>query len=111
MKETVSLRNVFLHVTKACNLRCEYCYFSASRPMPDEMTAEEFNRLWPDMVAIRPQKVVFTGGEPLLRPDILDLLRGLRDADPYHLVLRCLNTNGHLVTRELARELVGLPTK
>ena len=108
MKETVSLRNVFLHVTKACNLRCEYCYFSASRPMPDEMTAEEFDRLWPDMVAISPQKVVFTGGEPLLRPDILDLLRGLRDADPDHLVLRCLNTNGHLVTKELARELVGL---
>ena len=107
-EDTISLRNVFLHVTKACNLRCEYCYFSASRPMPDEMTAEEFDRLWPDMVAISPQKVVFTGGEPLLRPDILDLLRGLRDADPDHLVLRCLNTNGHLVTKELARELVGL---
>lgn len=53
-------------------------------------------------------KVVFTGGEPLLRADILDLLRGLRDADPEHHVLRCLNTNGHLVTPELAHELVGL---
>ena len=52
--------------------------------------------------------MVFTGGEPLLRPDILDLLRGLRDADPEHHILRCLNTNGHLVTPELARELVGL---
>lgn len=106
--ETVSLRNVFLHVTKACNLRCEYCYFSASRPLPDEMTTEELTRLWPDMVALRPEKVVFTGGEPLLRPDILDLLRGLRDSDPQHHVLRCLNTNGHLVTKELARQLVGL---
>ncbi|MGH9836850.1 MAG: radical SAM/SPASM domain-containing protein [Blastocatellia bacterium] len=106
--ETVTLKNVFLHVTKACNLRCAYCYFSASQPLPDEMTTAEFDRLWPEMVALRPEKVVFTGGEPLLRADILELLGGLRAADPEHHVLRCLNTNGHLVTPELARALVGL---
>ncbi|MGH9849958.1 MAG: radical SAM/SPASM domain-containing protein, partial [Blastocatellia bacterium] len=75
---------------------------------PDEMTTAEFDRLWPEMVALRPEKVVFTGGEPLLRADILELLGGLRAADPEHHVLRCLNTNGHLVTPELARALVGL---
>jgi radical SAM protein with 4Fe4S-binding SPASM domain len=106
--ETISLRNVFLHVTKVCNLYCSYCYFSAHKPLPDEMSTAEFNRLWTEMVALRPRKVIFTGGEPLLRPDILDLLRGLRQADPEHHVLRCLNTNGHLVTPKLARELVGL---
>ena len=52
--ETVSLRNVFLHVTKACNLHCGYCYFSARKPLPDEMTTEEFAHLWPEMVAVRP---------------------------------------------------------
>jgi MoaA/NifB/PqqE/SkfB family radical SAM enzyme len=72
------------------------------------MSAAEFARLWPEMVALRPQKVVFTGGEPLLRPDILDLLAGLRAADPEHHVLRCLNTNGHLVTPGVARQPVGL---
>lgn len=104
----VSLRSIFLHVTKACNLYCRYCYFSASRPLPNEMTTADLARLWPEIVEVRPQKVVFTGGEPLLRPDILDLLRGLRGADPEHSILRCLNSNGHLVTPELARELVGL---
>ena len=108
LKETVSLKNVYLHVTRACNLHCSYCYFSASKPLPDEMTSEEFGRLWPDLVALRPHKIIFTGGEPLLRPDILDLLRGLRDADPEHHVLRCLNTNGRLATPELAHELVSL---
>lgn len=106
--ETVALKNVFLHVTKACNLRCAYCYFSASQPLPDEMTTADLTRLWPEVVALRPQKVVFTGGEPLLRADILELLGGLRAADPEHHVLRCLNTNGHLVTPELVRALVGL---
>jgi MoaA/NifB/PqqE/SkfB family radical SAM enzyme len=47
--DTVALRNVFLHVTKACNLRCDYCYFSASRALPDEITTEDFERLWPDL--------------------------------------------------------------
>ena len=76
--------------------------------MADEMTMDEMSAMWPDLVALRPRKVVFTGGEPLLRPDILDLLNGLKAADTEHHVVRCLNTNGHLVTRELARQLVGL---
>jgi MoaA/NifB/PqqE/SkfB family radical SAM enzyme len=102
------LRGVFLHVTKACNLRCEYCYFSARLPMPDEMDASEFRRLWPGLVSLRPEKVVFTGGEPLLRRDLHELMADLRAADPGHEVERCLNTNGHRVTREVARSLVGL---
>lgn len=107
-EETVVLRNVFLHVTKACNLRCDYCYFSASKPLPGEMTTAELRRLWPQLVAVRPQKVVLTGGEPLLREDILELLAGLRDADPEHHVRRCMNTNGHLVTTAVADALVDL---
>jgi MoaA/NifB/PqqE/SkfB family radical SAM enzyme len=106
--EALPIRNVFLHVTKACNLACKYCYFSARKPMADEMRTEEFLPVWPEIVALRPQKLVFTGGEPLLRDDSLDLMRGLRTADPQHRVLRCLNTNGHLVTPDLARSLVGL---
>ena len=105
---TVALRNVYLHVTKACNLRCAYCYFTASRLLPGEMSAADLSPLWPQLVTLRPGKVVFTGGEPLLRPDLPGLLRSLRAADPGHRVLRCLNTNGYLVTPQLARDLVGL---
>ena len=102
------LETVFLHVTKACNLSCRYCYFSAQRPLPDEMSTAEFATLWPQLVELRPKKVVFTGGEPLLRQDIITLLRGLREADPEHRVIRCLNSNGHLVTPAIAGELIGL---
>lgn len=104
----VALQTVFLHVTKACNLSCTYCYFSARRPTLDEMTTQEFAALWPQLVDVRPQKVVFTGGEPLVRPDIIEMLRGLRDADPDHHIVRCLNSNGHLVTSAIAREVRGL---
>jgi mycofactocin biosynthetic radical S-adenosylmethionine protein MftC len=106
--EPVSLETVFLHVTKACNQRCGYCYFSAAQPLPDEMTAADLATFWPDVVRVGARKVVFTGGEPLLRPDLVSLIAALRDADPRHTVLRCLNTNGLLVTAALARSLVGL---
>ncbi len=106
--ETIPLKTIFLHVTKACNLSCCYCYFSANKVLPNEMTRAEFGRLWGDIVTLRPQKVVFTGGEPLLRKDTLQLIRDMRDADPHHYVFRCLNTNGHSVTQELAEEIVGL---
>lgn len=76
--------------------------------MPNEMSTDALALLWPEMARLSPEKVVFTGGEPLLRTDILELLRGLRDADPDHRITRCLNSNGHLVTPEMAHSLVGL---
>jgi MoaA/NifB/PqqE/SkfB family radical SAM enzyme len=102
------IRSIFIHVTKACNLRCSYCYFSAQKPLTDEMTTEEFSRLWPDIAMVKPDKVVFTGGEPFLRQDIIDLLRGLDQADSLHTVRRCINTNGHLLTYHLVQRLIGL---
>ena len=104
----IKLRSAFVHVTRACNLRCKYCYFSAGRPLADEMTAAELEPVWADLVALAPTKIVVTGGEPLMRPDLIALLAALRRADPVHGVLRCLNTNGLLVTPRVADELVGL---
>jgi MoaA/NifB/PqqE/SkfB family radical SAM enzyme len=72
------------------------------------MTTAEFDRLWPDLLALRPRKVVLTGGEPLLRPDAVALLRGLRAANTEHRVTTALNTNGFPITRDVAHGLVGL---
>jgi len=109
--EVIAVSKVFLHVTRACNLRCDYCYPVCRRAHRRRDDAEDYTRLWPELVALDPRKVILTGGEPLLRPDLFDLLRGLRDADPDHRVLRCLNTNGYLATPELARQLVDWPTR
>lgn len=108
LKRAIRPRSIFIHVTRACNLRCRYCYLPADRPLANEMTTEEIRGLWPDLVKLRPRKVVFTGGEPLLRPDLLVLLHSLREVDKQHLVLRCVNTNGQLVTSQLAQQFVGL---
>ena len=101
------MQTVFVHVTKLCNLSCGYCYFSAKQAMPAEMDANEFDLLWPEIIALRPAKVVLTGGEPLLREDIFTLLSHMRTADPEHHVKRCLNTNGHAVTQGVSDRLIG----
>jgi MoaA/NifB/PqqE/SkfB family radical SAM enzyme len=105
---SLPIESMFVHVTKACNLRCVYCYFSALDALPDEMTTDEFRRLWPDVVTVSPVKVIFTGGEPLLRDDITNLLQDLAEVDVDHKILRCINTNGQLLSATLARQMVGL---
>jgi MoaA/NifB/PqqE/SkfB family radical SAM enzyme len=72
------------------------------------MSTAELMAILPDLVAVAPSKVVFTGGEPLLRGDLLDLLARLRELDRDHRVIRCVNTNGLRMTRDVAAALVGL---
>jgi MoaA/NifB/PqqE/SkfB family radical SAM enzyme len=103
------LSSVFLHVTRRCNARCVYCYLPADRPSEEEeeLSLGDWVSVWPSLLALSPQRIVFTGGEPLLRPDILKLIDTLAEADGDHGVSRCLNTNGRGVTRDLARALIG----
>jgi MoaA/NifB/PqqE/SkfB family radical SAM enzyme len=72
------------------------------------MTADEFEVVWPELITVAPKNVVFTGGEPLSRPDVFDLLAALRNVDSTHSIKRCLNSNGHLMSPQVARRLVGL---
>lgn len=93
---------VVWNVTKRCNLRCVHCYASADpSPHPDELTTEEGFRLLEDLAQFGCPVVLFSGGEPLMRPDILDLIH-----KAVSLGLRAVvSTNGVLIDRPLAREL------
>ena len=101
---------LFLHLTRRCQLQCAGCYLCAhpEADTADELSAEALTALAPQIVALAPAKLVLTGGEPLLRPDLLVFLQALDEADPAHRVRRCLNTNGLLLTASVARLLVGL---
>lgn len=103
------LWGIYFHVTSACNMSCSYCYSSPSfNPISDELTKEDYDRIWPDVAALKPSQVIFTGGEPLLRPDMMDIIRGLKEADKDHAISRCLNTNGTLITPDLAKNMLEL---
>jgi 12,18-didecarboxysiroheme deacetylase len=96
---------VVWNVTKACNLKCIHCYAKAdNKRAPDELTTEEGYKLLEDLVQFGSPVILFSGGEPLVRPDILDLIYravnlGLRTV---------ISTNGVLIDDSLAKEFKKL---
>ncbi len=66
-------------VTDRCDFRCVYCMSEQTRFLPkrDLLTLEELDRLCTAFVARGTRKLRITGGEPLVRRDILDLFRAL----------------------------------
>lgn len=97
-------------VLDACNLRCTYCAPGAlSQPMRSTqwLTAAEHAMLAPHFAAVGVDKVRFTGGEPLLRPDLVDVVVAWRAALPGAEL--ALTTNGtQLVEQAAALHAAGI---
>ncbi len=67
-----------LSVTERCTLRCAYCRADEGIcPKKEELNTEEFLRIARACAALGISKVRVTGGEPLLRRDILEIVHGL----------------------------------
>jgi len=85
-------------VTDRCNFRCVYCMPEEGfpcTPKDEHLTNEEFRRLLRVAASLGVRKVRFTGGEPLLRKDLPDLVAEARTAGIEDL---SVTTNGHLLT-------------
>ncbi|MGE5308684.1 MAG: radical SAM protein [Deltaproteobacteria bacterium] len=89
------------NTTKACNLKCEHCYRDAGGKDPDELTTREGKALIDEIAAAGFKILILSGGEPLMRQDIFELVRhaALRGLRPV------LGTNGALFTREIVRKI------
>ncbi len=90
--------------TRRCNLECQHCYAAAVRgPAPGELDTEEARGLLSDLAAMRVPALLLSGGEPLVRPDAIELI-----AAASALGLRCtLSTNGTLVDAATAGALAA----
>jgi 12,18-didecarboxysiroheme deacetylase len=96
---------VVWNATRACNLRCRHCYARATPgPAPDELSRDEALALLQDLKDFGVPVVLFSGGEPLMRPDLLELV----EWTVQHGLRAVISTNGTLITRNLARRLKGL---
>ena len=93
-----------IEVTRRCNLRCPHCFTSSGGGAHPGPPRELLERLLVDLGASGIRAVAFSGGEPLLRPDLAELMRHGRAANIEHFGLV---TNGYLVNRSRARELVA----
>ena len=70
--------NLRISITQRCNLRCPYCHREGEVASPSiEMTRDEIVRVVGIAVGLGISRVKLTGGEPLLRPDILDIVKGI----------------------------------
>ncbi len=88
-------------MTTKCNIRCKMC--TVWKQQHDrEMTTEEVKRVIDQGIALGAKNIYFTGGEALLRPDIFELI----DYAQRPGVVTTLNTNGSLITEELAKKIV-----
>lgn len=100
-----SLRCLRVSVTDRCNLRCQYCMPRedyAWLPGPDILTIDETGRLVDAFATLGVQRVRLTGGEPLLRRDILDLVARL--SQNTRIKDLAMTTNG-LLLADMARHL------
>lgn len=89
-------------ITNACNLKCEQCHASSGKPLPDELSTEEGKRLLDDIAAIDQfRMLVLTGGEPLLRKDIMEFI----DYAHWLGFEISIATNGTLLTQQMAKDL------
>jgi 12,18-didecarboxysiroheme deacetylase len=98
---------VVWNMTRRCNLKCIHCYSnSADIDYPDELTTEEGKKLIDDLAAFGSPVILFSGGEPLIRKDLLELAQYATDKG----MRAVISTNGTLITKEIAAKLqkIGL---
>ena len=91
---------VHVEIVASCNLSCTHC-FAGELPRRADMTLAELDRLFAELAALGSFRVGLTGGEPLLRKDLLDVI----DAATSHGLHPCITTNGLLLDERMAREL------
>ncbi len=90
-------------VTQACDLACVHCRASAQPDRhPDELTTEEGKRLIGQIAALRVPVFVLTGGDPIKRPDLFELIGHAR-ANDVHVSLTPSATP--LLTRDMVYRL------
>ena len=90
-----------LQVTNRCNMRCSFCgFWSDGAPPAEELTLSQIRRTSEKLAEMGSLIISVEGGEPLLRPDIVEVVEAL--AAHHHPVLY---TNGWHVDANMARAL------
>lgn len=89
------------NTTQACNINCIHCYRDAGTKRADELNTAEGKKLLSEIARAGFRIMIFSGGEPLLRPDIYELIHYARNTG----MRPVIGTNGTLITTEVANKL------
>lgn len=95
------LENVAIELTHQCNLRCKHCYSNAGEKRNDELTTDEIRNVLDDAASLGVFNIILTGGEPLLHPDLVDIISYVREKP----MVCMLFTNGSLITPDMVKRI------
>ena len=93
---------VVWNVGQRCNLKCVHCY-SQSKDIeyPNELNTKDAKAMLDGLAEYGAPVILFSGGEPLMREDLMELITYARDKG----LRAVISTNGTLITEEKAEEL------
>ena len=96
---------VIWNLTRRCNLQCRHCYaVSSNHHFPGELTPAEAIDVLDDLAEFKVPALILSGGEPLYRPDTLDLARRAKG----HGLYTALSTNGTIIAGQLADRIADI---
>ena len=93
---------VEIELTLRCNERCYMCEKWRAKKKQDILTTKRLRSLFDELIKIGVKAVVFSGGEPLLRKDFVELVEYASKAGLQGTVI----TNGSLITNKIAKSLL-----
>jgi 12,18-didecarboxysiroheme deacetylase len=93
---------VVWNCTRRCNLRCQHCYSASTDAAPQrELTTGQAREMIDDLASFGCPVLLISGGEPLSRPDLMELIGHARQAG----MRAVLSTNGTLIDEATAARL------
>lgn len=100
--EAPPCRLIAWEVTRSCNLACRHCRAEAhTEPYENELDTDEALRLIDTFPEVGNPIVIFTGGDPMMRADIYDLVRHVKKRG----LTAAFSPNGTLITPDSARKI------
>ena len=96
---------VVWNVTKQCNLNCIHCYSESNKKTHfNELSTEEGKMLLEDLADYGVPVILFSGGEPLYRNDIFELMEHAKKLN----MRVVISTNGTLITKAVAEKIKNI---
>ena len=103
--DTERLQELWIQVNDFCNLSCAHCLVSSGPDREQGLPTERIKGAIDQAVALGAERLFFTGGEPLARPDILELVEWVVTTHQRELVIL---TNGTLFKGDRLERLAAL---
>ncbi len=88
--------------TNRCNLLCHHCYSKADANEKDTLSFEEIKQTISKLKKSGVNFVIFSGGEPLLRPDIFNIAQCMKDNE----IMTYLSTNGMYIKENNVNKII-----